>query len=115
VEWEAAQEPKYTISEFLSFPGANFVMVEGDVELVPGFRLVATPGHTPGHQVVAISTAKGVMVLAGQAIETLSELEGMLDSGDLRDDARKVMELEPVKVWFSHDHRVWERPHAAHG
>ncbi|HEY0950490.1 MBL fold metallo-hydrolase, partial [Nocardioides sp.] len=42
----------------------------GEVELAPptagtSVRLVPTPGHTPGHQSVAVSTADHLMVLAG--------------------------------------------------
>jgi len=108
VEWEAAQEPKYTIPEFLDFPGANFVMLDGDVELAPGLRLMVTAGHTPGHQVVAVSAPVGTLVLAGQAIETCAELEAMLAGGEMTDEARKIMELDPAAIWFSHDHKMWE-------
>lgn len=106
-EWEAARAEKYTIAEFLEFPGANFVMVDGEVELARGFRLIPTPGHTPGHQVVAIEAAAGTVVLAGQAVETCEEFEGMLESGVLSDAAKRIAELEPVAVLFSHDHRQW--------
>lgn len=107
-EWEAARAPKYTIPEFLDFPGANFVMVDGDAELAPGLRLISTADHTPGHQAVAVSTAAGVVVLAGQAIETCTELEAMVANGELSDGAKRILELDPVRVWFSHDHRPWQ-------
>ncbi|MDF5757528.1 MBL fold metallo-hydrolase [Spongiactinospora sp. TRM90649] len=29
-------------------------VVDGDAEVVPGVRVVATPGHTPGHQIVRV-------------------------------------------------------------
>jgi N-acyl homoserine lactone hydrolase len=106
-EWEAAQAPKYTIPEFLEFPGANFVLVDGEVELALGLRLIPIPGHSPGHQVVAVETPAGVIILAGQAIETCAELEGMIESGELSDAAKRIAELEPFAVLFSHDHRQW--------
>lgn len=109
-EWDAAQAPGYTIPEFLDFPGANFVMVDGEVELLPGFRLIPTPGHTPGHQVVAVSTPIGAVVLAGQAVETCAELERMLAGGALSEAARRIVEARPTRVWFSHDHRIWGEP-----
>ncbi len=106
-EWEAAQAPKFTIPAFLEFPGANFVLVDGDTELAPGLRLIATPGHTPGHQSVAFETPAGTMVLAGQAIETKAELESMLSTDTLSEAARRIMALNPAAIWFSHDHEVW--------
>ncbi|MGE0598155.1 MAG: N-acyl homoserine lactonase family protein [Dehalococcoidia bacterium] len=108
-EWEAAQAPKYTIPEFLAFEGANFVMLDGETELAPGLRLVVTADHTPGHQVVAVSTPAGTIVMAGQSVETCAEYEAMLAGGELREGARTIVGLEPTKVFFSHDHRGWER------
>jgi N-acyl homoserine lactone hydrolase len=36
-----------------------FRIVDGDLDLVNGVRLLKTPGHTPGMQVAIITTAKG--------------------------------------------------------
>lgn len=105
-EWEAAQAPNYTIPDFLDFPGANFVLLDGETELAPGLRLVPTPGHTPGHQVVVGETPAARMVIAGQAVETKAELESMLSSGDLGEAAARIMALSPAAIWFSHDHEV---------
>ena len=105
-EWEAAQAAKYTIPEFLDFAGANFVLLDGEVELAPGLRLIPTPGHTPGHQSVAFESPAGLMVIAGQAIETLAELHEMLLRHAQTDAALRIMSLDPVAIWFSHDHEV---------
>jgi N-acyl homoserine lactone hydrolase len=37
----------------------NLCMVSGDSDLLPGFKLLKTPGHTPGMQVVVAETEKG--------------------------------------------------------
>jgi len=34
-------------------------LVDGDVDLMPGVRLLKAPGHTPGMQVAVVSTQKG--------------------------------------------------------
>lgn len=34
-------------------------LVEGDLDLLPGLRLLKTPGHTPGMQVAVVETARG--------------------------------------------------------
>ncbi len=38
-------------------------LVDGDFELLPGFRLLKVPGHTPGMQVPVVTTAKGTVGL----------------------------------------------------
>lgn len=108
-EWEAAQAPKYTVPEFLDFPDANFVMLDGEVQLAPGLRLITTPGHTPGHQIVALETPAGRMVIAGQAVEAAAEYAAMLSGeAEITEAARVIARLEPARVWFSHDHESWE-------
>jgi glyoxylase-like metal-dependent hydrolase (beta-lactamase superfamily II) len=95
-------------------------MLDGDTEFAPGLRLVVTAGHTPGHQVVAVSAPTGTLVLAGQIVETKAEMAEFVSTGELRDwskdgsqterlaGARKVLDLDPATVWFSHDHQPWE-------
>jgi glyoxylase-like metal-dependent hydrolase (beta-lactamase superfamily II) len=41
------------------------VAVEGEVEIVPGVRVIPTPGHTPGGQSVAVETAMGTAIITG--------------------------------------------------
>ncbi len=45
--------------------GVKFREVEGDVELLPGVKLLKVPGHSPGTQAVAVETAAGTAVLSG--------------------------------------------------
>jgi N-acyl homoserine lactone hydrolase len=44
---------------------SEVVSVEGDTEIVPGVRVVLTPGHTPGGQSVAVETDGGTAVITG--------------------------------------------------
>jgi glyoxylase-like metal-dependent hydrolase (beta-lactamase superfamily II) len=44
---------------------SEVVPVEGDTEIVPGVRVVLTPGHTPGGQSVAVETDGGTAVITG--------------------------------------------------
>lgn len=41
----------------------RLVLVEGDQVILPGIELLSAPGHTPGLQVVAVSTARGTAIL----------------------------------------------------
>jgi len=43
----------------------DVVTLDGDQEIVPGIRVLLTPGHTPGGQSVAIDTEKGTAIITG--------------------------------------------------
>ena len=47
------------------FEGLPFEVVDGDQELMPGIKLLFTPGHSPGGQSVAVSTSAGVAIITG--------------------------------------------------
>jgi len=44
---------------------SEVITVDGDTEIVPGIRVVLTPGHTPGGQSVAVETTEGTAVITG--------------------------------------------------
>ena len=54
----------YTVREWVDFDGATYVEHEGEVELLPGIRLLPTPGHTDGHQSVLVETGGRPVVVA---------------------------------------------------
>jgi glyoxylase-like metal-dependent hydrolase (beta-lactamase superfamily II) len=39
--------------------------LEGDQDILPGIKVIATPGHTPGHQSVLVDTVEGVVCMSG--------------------------------------------------
>ncbi len=45
-----------------------YELLDGEGEIVPGVRVFPTPGHSPGHQAVAVETGKGAYVVAGDAV-----------------------------------------------
>ncbi len=44
---------------------SEVIIVDGDAEIVPGIRVLFTPGHTPGGQSVAVATHEGTAVITG--------------------------------------------------
>ncbi len=50
--------------------------VNGDLDLEPDVRIVATPGHTDGHVSVLARTDRGTVGIAGDAAKSVSELIG---------------------------------------
>ncbi len=57
------------------FDGVEFRIVEADYQYNDSITLFPTPGHSPGHQSVALKTATGVFVIAGDAVFSDENLE----------------------------------------
>ncbi|HSJ50062.1 MAG TPA: MBL fold metallo-hydrolase [Actinomycetota bacterium] len=119
-EWSKVHEPDYTVAEWVDAPGLRYEVVDGEVEVAPGLRLLPTPGHTPGHQSLVVGSPDGPVVLAGQAVQGVREWAGEEPSGvpepgsDLReaylDSTARLRALGPARVHFAHDPQVWIRP-----
>jgi glyoxylase-like metal-dependent hydrolase (beta-lactamase superfamily II) len=118
-EYEAAQEPAYTVPAWVDFPGARFRLLDGEAEVLPGLRVVPTPGHTPGHQSIVLETDGGPVIIAGQAAYTAEEfsdperrhVRGLDMAWDLErslESLRRLRALGPRRVYFSHNPAVWE-------
>ena len=86
----------YTIREWVDFDGATYVEHEGEVELLPGIRLLPAPGHTDGHQVVVVETGDGTNVLGGDVAVWFGELGSGATEGQ-----RRVLALG-APTWLSH-------------
>jgi N-acyl homoserine lactone hydrolase len=55
-------------------PGIDYTPLDGDVELEPGLRLIASPGHVTGHQSVYVETSEGPVLLAIDAISVAEQI-----------------------------------------
>jgi len=120
-DYRMAHETTFTILEWVDAPGVGYVQLEGDAEIAPGVRVLATPGHTPGHQSLLVETGDGPAILAGQAIYSLREYEHVLRTGTLLPgdeppdptsylaSAHRLIDARPRRVYFSHDRAVWDR------
>ena len=120
VEYEATHTPHYTVPEWVDFEGADYAVLNGDAQVAKGVRVLATPGHSPGHQSLVIDTHDGTVVLAGQAIYSKAEYDHLRGAGTVPEDdpppdpeqylasAGRLMQLQPRRVHFSHDPAVWE-------
>ena len=86
----------YTFREWVDFHGATYVEHEGEVEVLPGIRLLPTPPHTNGHQVVVVETDAGPNVLGGDVAVSFPELEAGATEG-----RRRVLALG-APTWLSH-------------
>ena len=118
-EWAMVHEPDYTVPEWIDVPGLTYEVLDGEIEVAPGLRLIPTPGHTAGHQSLVLDGLDGTVVLAGQAVQSRAEWEGASEpsaSGassapDPRypSSVERLRSLDPARVHFAHDPAVWER------
>jgi len=119
-EVAAAEEPLYTVPEWAGVdPGRLRLSMDGE-EVADGVRILHTPGHTPGHQSVAVAGPEGTELVVGQACYSCAEFgRGHLAPTDMHDDALvaagrnsldRLRRLDPVKAHFSHDPTIHRRP-----
>jgi glyoxylase-like metal-dependent hydrolase (beta-lactamase superfamily II) len=96
----------------------TYIEAEGDHELVPGIRVVSTPGHSPGHQSLVVDQRAGPVVLTGQAVYGLDEWRGTpgregatsaADRSAYDASLARLCAIDPSRVLFAHDRRPWSR------
>ena len=112
-EVEAAREPLYTVPEWAAITDDRRRLTTDGEEVAVGVRIIHTPGHTPGHQSVAVDGPDGVELIVGQACWSCTEFvsgepapsdvhgEEWLATG--RESLRRLSALRPVRAHFSHD------------
>jgi N-acyl homoserine lactone hydrolase len=75
-EWARAKVESPDLMGWLGFMDASFELLDGDAEIVPGVRVLSTPGHTTGHQSVLVSGDDGDEMLLGDAVYTGRQFSG---------------------------------------
>ena len=117
-EYEVFTRPGYTVTRWVDVT-ANYETRSGDFHLLPGVEVLSTPGHTQGHQSILIETPEGPVLIAGQAVYSKAEYQHIRTHGTLLQDdpppdpeaylasALRLIEIAPVRVYFSHDRLVW--------
>jgi glyoxylase-like metal-dependent hydrolase (beta-lactamase superfamily II) len=121
-EHELAKEPGYTVDGLAEDDTISWELIDGEEELMADIRIVPTPGHTAGHQSMAIRAAEGTLVLAGQAFDTASEysaayLNLSVSTGGVTNGAipdlpypdwlPHLQSFQPSAVVFAHDLPMW--------
>jgi glyoxylase-like metal-dependent hydrolase (beta-lactamase superfamily II) len=95
----------------------SYRAVDGDAEVAPGVHVLATHGHTPGHQSLSVNLAGGRVVLCADAAYTYDTLDRRLLSGNVWDEARTLASVERLRrlgeegstVVPGHDPTLWDR------
>ena len=117
-ELSRARHEDSDVAKWFDFAGARFELVDGDAEIADGVRVVATPGHTVGHQSVLVDTGDGSAVMIGDAAYTsdiyreaadadLSHWPGQhADRESWEQSLHKLHSMHPHTVHFCHDTSV---------
>ncbi len=105
------EEPE--VAGWFDFAGARFELLDGDCDVLPGVRVLATPGHTLGHQSVVVDVAGDKEVMIGDAAYTSavfanpaigSKLSGQVaDEPSWHASLERVRHLQAAHVHFCHD------------
>jgi glyoxylase-like metal-dependent hydrolase (beta-lactamase superfamily II) len=104
-ELDLALRPGHTVVEWVDFPDARYDPVDGDREVVDGVSVLATPGHTPGHQSVTVRTGDGLVLIVGQAAQDARSFA----TGPADPSIQRLRELNADRIHFSHDRAVLRR------
>jgi N-acyl homoserine lactone hydrolase len=82
LEWEWSTDPSsaQAVLYDIDWTGPdltymNYTLIDSDhYDVMPGIRVIQTPGHTPGHQSVLVNTAEDIVCIAGDAACMLENL-----------------------------------------
>jgi N-acyl homoserine lactone hydrolase len=104
-ELDLARHEGHTVVEWVHFPEARYDSVDGDREIAAGISVLATPGHTLGHQSVTVRTGDGLVLIVGQAAQDARSFA----TGEADASVHRLRELNADRIHFSHDRAVLRR------
>jgi N-acyl homoserine lactone hydrolase len=112
-ELHRAKRESPELYDWFDFMNATFELLDGDAEVLPGLSVIATPGHTAGHQSVVVQSADGTPdLLIGDAAYTPRQYTGppgeelppgqASDLAAWQDSLRRIRSMSPARVHFCH-------------
>ena len=103
----------YTVPEWAEIEPDRLRLASDGEAIADGVTILHTPGHTPGHLSITVTTKTGLEIIVGQACYTCAEYEaGTVAATDMHtpdwqntglDSLARIRELRPVRAHFSHD------------
>jgi N-acyl homoserine lactone hydrolase len=119
-ELSRAERESPELYDWFGFMNARFELLDGDAEVLPGLEVIATPGHTAGHQCVVVRGQHDAFdLLIGDAAYTpriyADPGADRLPAGQAsdvavwRDSVRRIRSLGPERVHFCHHTDVVHR------
>lgn len=116
-ELNRARRESPQLSAWFDFMDARFELLDGDTEILPGLEVIATPGHTVGHQSVLVRSADGEcdLLIGDGAYTPLQYREPEADdlpdgqASDVsawRSSVQRMKSVQPGRVHFCHSTEV---------
>jgi N-acyl homoserine lactone hydrolase len=109
IEWEHAHNPIesqkwiYNDTSFLfDPPGVDYFawhFLKGESEILPGIKILHTPGHTPGGQTVLVKTKEGTVAITGDAANIMENFEKRIPVGILSDTDQFFSSIDKIKKY----------------
>jgi N-acyl homoserine lactone hydrolase len=105
LEWEYAGRPLPTQASFYQefligrepLAWFRWQFVNGIADIVPGVRVIPTPGHTPGHQSIAVNTAEGIVVITGDCANCMENIVDGVPVGIVHETAAELASLKRIR------------------
>jgi N-acyl homoserine lactone hydrolase len=100
-----------TDARFARMSSVREVPMDGAIDLMPGVRVIGTPGHTPGHVSVLVEDGDERIVIAGDAVMTRNEYETGVFSHWYTEEQARLLEAgrqqffawQPTMIYPGHD------------
>lgn len=112
-EYDASLTEFYTVPDWAEISVTQRRFSTDGEAIADGVQLLHTPGHTPGHQSIAVRTTNGLELIAGQACYSCLEFAGSSPAETDMHDASwfeagtaslvRLQSLGAQLVHFSHD------------
>ena len=94
-------------------PSSDWLIIDGDLNVLPGVDIISTRGHTPGHQSVRVQLPSGnIIIITGDVGDLMENYEQELLPGESVDDEaaleslRKLIRLSALpntRLFLGHD------------
>ncbi|WP_332302806.1 MBL fold metallo-hydrolase [Rhizobium sp. GR12] len=93
--------PRYQVEGLLRSPQVS--IVSGELDVLPGIRMIRTPGHTAGHVSLVLNVGGQCVVLAQDAVKHRGEMDsgisaGAFDAGIASASIRRIAAMADVIV-----------------
>jgi N-acyl homoserine lactone hydrolase len=101
-EWDyvrSGEAPSFFFASDYDLPGLDWTFVSGDAEIMEGLAILATPGHSPGHQSLMIELPNtGKVLLAADVGDMMRNFEEEILPGGSTNDVEALASIRRINA-----------------